>query len=108
MLVKIIRLRSEGRPLPKYRLAFGVIRGQLLLTDAKEPLGERVVRLARVVDPSSGGEMAIPPLYDATLVKVSREDMWLTGFERHHDELFERTTDVAQTWLVTPIGRLDE
>lgn len=106
MLVKIIRLRAEGRPLPPYRRAFGVVRGNLVLSDAKDPENERVVRLARVLDPRTRQPLAIPPLFDATLVKVS-EDMWLSGYERHHEPLFDRTTDWAQTWLVTPISSLD-
>lgn len=99
MIVRLHRLRERGWPIPKYQLAFKpALEGELLVSEERDPVFNRHVRIARLKEQHSGS-LLCPVLLDVQLVGLTREVMSLSGVERHQDLTIERVEDFAQTWL---------
>lgn len=98
----LIRVRDEGRPIPRYQLAFKrAVRGELAVSDQADPELGRSTRVARFLEPGTGREIAeVPPLFDASLVGARKGFLAVAGFERVPDPLGRPSREVAQTWIL--------
>jgi hypothetical protein len=96
MLFHVLRQRREGRVIPRHTMHIDAdrVRGELRVSDGRDPLLRRSCRVARLVDPARLVADVLPPLKDATLLYVDHTRLVLTGFE----QVLER--DYAQTWML--------
>ena len=102
LLVSVLRLRQEGWPLPRFRHATEKRHSGILLV-REELVGERHVRVARLVDPETGAEIeALPRLLSVEIVHQTAEELLLAGVERTDD--LGRQIDRAQEWRVAFAG----
>lgn len=101
MLIRLLRLRERGWPIPKYQFAFKQgIPGELTVHEERDPVLNRYTRIARLTDPVTHNPMPnIPKLLDAQLVGLTREMMSLSGIERIEDPALQKIEDFAQTWI---------
>jgi hypothetical protein len=98
MKVAVITLREKGRPIPKWQLHRAERHdGHLTIREEHDKALHRTCRIARVVKVNRFAENLLPPLFDATLIWMSNDQMAITGFER--DTSTGSLTDYAQTWL---------
>ena len=98
MLVKVALLYEEGgRPLPRHRAvtARPAHLGKLSLSEEHDRDMRRMVRSARLCEPSTGAYV-LPPLLDAVVLWISGECMTITGVEQ--DDVTRKRT--AQSWYV--------
>jgi len=94
----VVCMRCKGRRVPKWQLHRATrYVGQLTVTEERDELLHRTCRVARVIDDFRRPTNVLPPLFDATLLWMSNDQMVLTGFER--DDSIGSITDYAQTWL---------
>lgn len=100
MIFKLFLIREKGGVLPKWqRATHHGIRGELSLSEQKDDVFNRVSRVAVMLDEHSQAPIAkVAPLYDAQLVRLTKSLMILSGVERIHDPIINRTYDFAQTW----------
>jgi hypothetical protein len=103
LIVEVRRIREDGWPLPRFRLAFlRPVRGVLDLKERYVPDLNRTTRVARLLDRASGAEIEeTPPIIDVRLIYATGDEMVLIGLERK--DQFGRLVDQAQTWRVTPV-----
>lgn len=101
--VEVLRLRDHGWVLPRFRLALLRPKPGLLLLDEIEVKAlNRHARVARLIDAEAQIPFdQIPPLIDATFLRMTVDEWVLTGTERLPDGL--REIDYTQSWLVTPV-----
>lgn len=100
MLYRLYLLRDRGGLIPKWQRAThrGVL-GQLTLDECRDPVLNRMTRVAELLDPHTGAPLPVAPLRDVQLIRLTGSLMVLSGTERVEDErIAERTYDVAQTW----------
>ena len=104
LIVAVKTLRENGWPLPRHRIAFRkAIHGVLDLHEALDPVLHRHTRLARLLDPHTGGVVqGVGALLDAVWLRVTADEWIIGGIERTAQGLNHH--DVAQTWLVTPVA----
>jgi len=97
MLFSVLRMRHQGRPLPRRELANRErASGDLRVEQMYDEELRRYVRMARLLDPLRPVEPdQLPPLYDPNLVGMSPLAFTLAGFERVN------AVDYAQSWLIT-------
>ena len=95
----VLRMRAEGRPVPRHNLAFATpFLGVLRLGEERMPELNRHATVARLLDAETGRPVdGLLPLVDARVVRVLADEIVLTGFERVSDGLTER--DCAQSWV---------
>lgn len=94
MLVRVLRFREKGVPVPRWR--WGTLPpyvGDLVAEDQYLADLGRHARSARLIGDD------IPHLYDATLVMTQGEDLVPAGFERIETDL-GKSADYAQSWHV--------
>jgi len=103
MKLAVVCLRCKGRRVPKWQLhrAMRVV-GEMTITEQRDDVLHRISRVARVIDFQRRPMDLLPPLFDATLLWMSNDQLALTGFER--DDTTGTATDFAQTWLCEEIG----
>lgn len=100
MIVRLLRLRERGWPIPKYQFAFKQgIPGELTVHEERDPVLNRYTRIARLHAPGSHGFLNVPPLLDAQLVGMTKEFISLSGIERIEDLAISKIEDFAQTWV---------
>lgn len=101
MLIRLLRLRERGWPIPKYQFAFKQgIPGELTVHEERDTVLNRYTRIARLSDPVTRSPIPnIPKLLDAQLVGLTREMMSLSGIERIEDPVLQKIEDFAQTWI---------
>ena len=104
LIVEVRRGREDGWPLPRFRLAFlSPVRGVLDLRERFIADLNRTTRIARLLDRSTGREVAeAPPIIDVHLIYACGDELILTGLER--TDRCGRVFDHAQTWRVTPVA----
>jgi len=108
LIYSVTRLYSEGRQLPKSRLAF--IKGVAGLLTIREVMlsglnkGSRTGLCATLSDPVSNLPVVdFPPLFDVHVLSMTADELVLSGIERP-ESLVE--VNVAQYWLARPIDLL--
>jgi hypothetical protein len=103
LIVEVRRIREDGWPLPRFRLAFvRPVRGVLDLKERYLADLNRTTRMARLLDRATGKEISeAPPIIDVRLIYASGDELVLIGLER--TDRCGRVTDHAQTWRVTPV-----
>lgn len=100
MIVRLLRLRERGWPIPKYQFAFKQgIPGELTVHEERDAVLNRYTRIARLRATGSHGSLDVPPLLDAQLVGLTREFISLSGIERIEDRAIRKIEDFAQTWI---------
>lgn len=105
MIFDVLPLREKGWALPRFRLCMlRAVPACLRVSDSLDIHLARATRIAQLVEPGTGKELGIPPLYDAVLVCVRSDYMTISGIERFQDPLSERVIEYAQTWMLTPAG----
>ena len=98
MKLAVVCLRCKGRRVPKWQLHRAQrFEGQLTITEERDKLLHRTTRVARIIEVERRPVDLLRPLFDATLIWMSNDQMALTGFER--DDTSGSHTDYAQTWL---------
>jgi hypothetical protein len=98
MKLTVVCLRCKGRRVPTWQLHRAVRHvGQLTIIEEHDKLLHRVTRVARVIELERRPVNLLPPLFDATLLWMSNDQMALAGFERV--DTTGDYTDYAQTWL---------
>jgi hypothetical protein len=98
MKLAVVCLRCKGRRVPKWQLHRAQrFEGQLTITEERDDVLHRTTRVARVIEVEPRPINLLPPLFDATLLWMSNDQMALTGFERVDST--GDYTDYAQTWL---------
>jgi hypothetical protein len=98
--------RREGRLLSKAQRDRAWVRGVLVISEQRDNELNRVVRVARLLEPDQINQAdALPPLHDAQMVEV-RPDWWtITGFERvecHGAGPGEKAC-YQQSWFMVPV-----
>ncbi len=100
LIVHVLRLRENGRAIPKYQLAFNTpIEGVLILREERIVELNRHALVARLRDANTGGDLPINPLIDARMVHAMSDEWVITGFERVMIGMFE--SDCAQSWIAS-------
>ena len=101
MLIRLLRLRERGWPIPKYQFAFKQgIPGELTVHEERDPVLNRYTRVARLTHAATNLPMPeVPKLLDVQLVGLTREVMSLSGIERIEDPVLLKIEDFAQTWI---------
>lgn len=99
LIVKVMRVRSEGKILPSFRLRLNHCpTGVLTIREEWVPSLSRHLEVARLRDRTTDQEVeGIGPLYDAKLLRFEADRVIVTGWERVQQLLGE--IDVAQTWI---------
>jgi hypothetical protein len=97
MLFFALKQRRDGRVIPRHAIHPGAdcVHGELRVADGKDPVMQRLCRVARLVKPNEPTVDLLPPLKDATLLYVDHARFVITGFEQSLDR------DYAQTWMLT-------
>lgn len=99
MIVRLLRLRDRGWPIPKYQFAFKQgIEGELTVYEERDAVLNRHTRIARLRDLHNHQPIG-PALLDAQLVGLTREVLSLSGIERIEDPTLLKVEDFAQTWI---------
>lgn len=99
-----ITLCEQGKPLPRQRRYGRKVRGRLVVTDTRDPIRKRLVRVARLVA-QDGAELLT--LYDVQLVGTFAEGWTLAGLETVTAGAFEEPAMLAQSWLIMPAPVVD-
>ena len=76
--------------------------GEMTITEQRDDLLHRISRVARVIDFQRRPIDLLPPLFDATLLWMSNDQLAVTGFERV--DTTGDFTDFARTWLCEVVG----
>ena len=106
LIVHVLRLRENGRAIPKYQLAFATpIEGVLQMSEERIAELNRHALVARLVDATTGNELPVNPLIDARMVRAMSDEWIITGFERTTVGVFE--SDCAQSWIAR-LARIQE
>jgi hypothetical protein len=99
MKVKVVRLRHEGKPHPRWRLStLESVVGELRIEEAKDENLSRFMRRARLLNLVLQESEMLPPLIDAAVLWLKGNSLAITGFERIE------STDYAQTWLIEVVS----
>jgi hypothetical protein len=97
MRFTVVRMRYQGRALPRRELANRErAMGDLRVEQVFDEELRRYVRMARLLDadrPTAPDQL--PPLFDPAIMAMSPLAFTLAGFERIN------AVDYAQSWLVT-------
>lgn len=104
MLFEVMKLCLEGRRL--HRGWWGgqrLWRGLVLIEDRMDTHAHRVMSQAFMAYSKHQDVSELGVLYDVRMVKMSADDMVLTGFER--DAILER--EFRQAWLLRPITKAE-
>ncbi len=102
MLFEVMKLCQEGRRL--HRGWWGsqrLYRGQVVIEDRMDTHAHRVLAQAIMVHSKHQDVAELGILYDARIVKMSGDDLILSGFERADFDMRE----YRQAWLMRPITR---
>jgi hypothetical protein len=100
MLFEVMKLCLEGRRLHRGWWGGQLLwRGQVLIEDRMDIRAHRVMPHAFMAYSKHQDVDELGVLYDARLVKLSADDLVLSGFER--DSIMER--EYRQAWLLRPI-----
>jgi len=98
MRLAVVCLRCKGRRVPKWQLHRATrMVGEMTITEQRDDVLHRISRVARVIDFQRRPIDLLPPLFDATLLWMSNDQLAVTGFERV--DTTGDFTDFAQTWL---------
>ncbi|KAI3590401.1 hypothetical protein D9X30_4634 (plasmid) [Cupriavidus sp. U2] len=102
MLFEVMKLCQEGRRL--HRGWWGgqrLYRGQVVIEDRMDAHAHRVIPHAIMVHSKHQDVAELGVLYDARIVKLTADDMILSGFERADFDMRE----YRQAWRMRPITR---
>lgn len=102
MLFEVMKLCLEGRRLHRGWWGGQLLwRGQVVIEDRMDTRAHRVIPHAIMTHSKHQDTAELGILYDARIVRMSGDDLVLTGFERADFELKE----YRQAWLMRPITR---
>lgn len=101
MIYELVRVRDQGWVLPKFRQALlDRVRGHLAIDEQPDPVLNRTVRVATLLDTKTLLPLDIPALIDPTILKAAKSFMVLAGIERIHDPLQNKDFEYAQSWVL--------
>lgn len=101
MIYELVRVRNHGWVLPKFRQALlDRVRGHLSIDEQPDPVLNRTVRVATLLDTKTLLPLDIPALIDPMILKAAKSFMVLTGIERIHDPLQNKDFEYAQSWVL--------
>ncbi|KAB0596397.1 hypothetical protein [Cupriavidus pauculus] len=102
MLFEVMKLCLEGRRLHRGWWGGQLLwRGQVVIEDRMDKGAHRVIPHAIMLYSQHQDVAELGVLYDAKIVRMTADDLIVTGFERADFELKE----YRQAWLMRPITR---